>query len=168
MPLIKDGEVVEDGWVRLDGDAPLPGDRDVILPLDRLKTESDALMTRNGRTGVALPNDADPQEIAALLPSLDLVVLIFPAFTDGRAYSQARQLRTKLGFTKELRATGDVLADQAAFMQQVGFDSFEVSGEQPLDTWLEALGSMSLTYQRGYKGSEKTRYSSTQGARTEQ
>lgn len=167
MPLIRDGEIAGDGWVRIDDDAPLPGDRDVILSFGRLKAEGGALAARNGRTGVALPNDADPEEIAELLPLLDLVTLDFPKFTDGRAYSQARQLRTKLGFTNELRATGDVLADQAAFMQQVGFDSFEVSGEQPPETWLEALGSMSLTYQRGYAGGAKTRYSSTQGARTE-
>lgn len=168
MPLIKDGEFVEDGWVRIEDDAPLPGDRDVILSLDRLKTESAAVSGRNGRTGVALPNSADPDELAPFLSSLDLVVLAFPAFTDGRAYSQARQLRTKLGFTKELRATGDVLVDQASFMQQVGFDTFEVSGHQPLETWLEALEAMSLTYQRGYAGGANTRYSSTQGARTEQ
>lgn len=168
MPLIKDGRFIEDGWVQIEGDATLPGDRDVILPLDRLKAEGAAIAARNGRTGVALPNDADPDEIAPFLASLDLVVLTFPAFTDGRAYSQARLLRTKLGFTKELRATGDVLADQAAFMQQVGFDTFEVSGNQPLETWLEALETMSLTYQRGYAGGARTRYPSTQGARTEQ
>jgi len=168
MPLIRNGEIIADSWKRLGDEAPLPGDRDVIVSPERLKAELDRIAGRNGRTGVALPNDADPQAIAAALPHLDLVVLDFPAFTDGRAYSQARQLRTKLGFAGELRATGDVLADQAAFMQQVGFDSFEVSGGQPLETWLRLLRSMSLTYQRGYAGGASTRYPSTQGARAKQ
>ena len=77
----------------------------------------------------------DPDEIAAHLDDLDLIALDFPAFTDGRAYSQARQLRTKLGYTGELRATGNVLADQAGFLIQVGFDTFEVVSDQSLDVW---------------------------------
>ena len=57
--------------------------------------------------------------------SLRLVVLHFPKFTDGRAYSQARLLRERLGYTGELRATGSVLQDQLPFLLRCGFDSFE-------------------------------------------
>ena len=38
-------------------------------------------------------------------------------------------LRTRLGFTGEIRAVGDFLYDQLAFMHRVGFDAFEVSGK---------------------------------------
>lgn len=48
--------------------------------------------------------------------------LHFPRFTDGRAYSQARLLRQRRGFTGELRATGDVLIDQLVHMARCGFD----------------------------------------------
>ena len=150
MPLIRDGAFADDPWVALDDESPLPGDRDVIVSLDRLKAESGRIAGRNGRTGVALPNDADPREIADLLAHLDLVALHFPAFTDGRAYSQARQLRIQLGFAGELRATGNVLADQAAFMLRVGFDSFEVGDDVSPETWNRAASAMSLAYQRGY------------------
>ena len=51
---------------------------------------------------------------------------MFPKFQDGRAYSQARILRERLGFRGELRATGQVLRDQFVFMLRAGFDSFEV------------------------------------------
>ncbi|HSM42869.1 MAG TPA: DUF934 domain-containing protein, partial [Afifellaceae bacterium] len=51
----------------------------------------------------------------------------FPAFTDGRAYSKAVRLRQQHGFTGEIRAVGDVLLDQLAFMRRCGFDALEIS-----------------------------------------
>ena len=165
MPLIEDGQIVEDKWVTLDDGAELPADGDVIVSLERLKNEADAIKARSGRTGVALDNSIDEGEIEAYLPHLDLIALTFPAFTDGRAYSQARQLRTKYGYRQELRATGNVLADQAAFLRRVGFDSFEVDSTQSIDVWNKALRSMSVAYQRGYDGELATRDadSSSQG-----
>ena len=61
-----------------------------------------------------------------LLPHLDRIKLVevnFPAYTDGRGYSAARILR-EAGYAGELRAVGDVLVDQLAFMRRCGFDSF--------------------------------------------
>ena len=66
-------------------------------------------------------------DIAADLARFALIALDFPKFSDGRAYSTARLLREKYGFTGELRAMGNVLADQIPFMRRVGFDSFEVT-----------------------------------------
>ena len=63
----------------------------------------------------------------ALIPHLDRLRLIevnFPAFTDGRGYSAARVLR-EAGYAGELRAVGDVLVDQLAFMRRCGFDAFD-------------------------------------------
>ncbi len=159
MPLIRDGKIVEDIWVSLDDEAELPEQGDVILSLDRLKKEANAIQTRSGRTGVVLENDVDEEDVETYLPHIELIALTFPAFTDGRAYSQARQLRTKLGFEGELRATGNVLADQATFLCRVGFDSFEVDNDQSIDVWNKALRSMSVAYQRGYDGEQATRES---------
>ena len=73
------------------------------------------------QTGVlALANDVDPRTLE--LSGITRIDLQFPAFTDGRAYSQAFLLRRRLGFTGELRATGDVLIDQLVQMQRTGFD----------------------------------------------
>jgi uncharacterized protein (DUF934 family) len=61
-----------------------------------------------------------------LLPHLDRIALIeiaFPAFRDGRGYSNARILR-EAGYAGELRAEGDVLTDQVPLMRRCGFDSF--------------------------------------------
>ncbi len=158
MPVIRDGQIVEDGWRLLAEDEALPSDGDVIVPLERLLAEPDALTGRTGRNGVLVPNAADLTELDPLLAQLDLVALEFPAFTDGRAYSQARKLRSELGYTGELRASGEVMADQALFLIGVGFDSFEITGKQCLETWEKASRAISLSYQEGYQGPGATRY----------
>ena len=73
----------------------------------------------------SLANTDDPEALAPDLQHLKLIVLDFPKYTDGRAYSQARRLRGRLGYRGELRATGQVLRDQLPFMLRCGFDSFE-------------------------------------------
>ena len=55
-----------------------------------------------------------------------MVALAFPKFSDGRSYSAARLLRERLGYKGELRATGDVLADQIPLMRRCGILSYEV------------------------------------------
>ncbi len=67
-----------------------------------------------------LVNDLDPRTLD--LTGVTRIDLQFPAFTDGRAYSQAFLLRRRLRFAGELRATGDVLIDQLVQMQRTGFD----------------------------------------------
>ena len=69
---------------------------------------------------LALANDVDPRTLN--LSGVNRIDLQFPKFTDGRAYSQAFLLRRRLGFSGELRATGDVLIDQLVQMQRTGFD----------------------------------------------
>ena len=71
-------------------------------------------------TALSLANDLDPRALD--LTGVTRLDLVFPKFTDGRAYSQAFLLRRRLGFAGELRATGDVLIDQLVQMQRTGFD----------------------------------------------
>lgn len=70
-----------------------------------------------------LANDADPLAHALEIASAARVELHFPTFTDGRAFSQAWLVRRRLGFKGDLRATGDVLADQLSQMERTGFSS---------------------------------------------
>ena len=72
----------------------------------------------------------DARELLPHLERLRLVEINFPSFGDGRGYSAARILR-EAGYQGELRAVGDVLVDQIAFMRRCGFDSF--APEAPLD-----------------------------------
>ena len=75
-----------------------------------------------------LANDADPREHS--LNGVDRVDLNFPKFTEGRADSQAFLLPRRLGFTGEIRATGDVLVDQLVQMERSGFDSAVLRADQ--------------------------------------
>jgi uncharacterized protein (DUF934 family) len=81
---------------------------------------------------LVLANDADPLEVA--LEGVDRIELNFPKFTDGRAFTQARLLRQRRGFTGDIRATGDVLIDQLVQMYRTGFSSAVLKeGKDPAD-----------------------------------
>ncbi len=69
--------------------------------------------------GLKLGNDQDVEDIAADLPRFALVALHFPKWVDGRAYSQARLLRSRYRFAGEVRATGDVLQPKPAFARDL-------------------------------------------------
>lgn len=89
-------------------------------------SENAASASASPESGVLqIANDADVLALAAegALQGVTCIELNFPKFTDGRAYSQAVLLRRRLGFTGELRATGDVLIDQLLLMQRSGFTS---------------------------------------------
>ena len=81
---------------------------------------------------LVLTNDADALSVP--LEGVDRVELQFPKFTDGRAFTQARLLRQRRGFSGDIRATGDVLIDQLVQMYRVGFSSAVLKeGKDPAD-----------------------------------
>ena len=83
----------------------------------------DAFLDQSNATAVRLESDEDARLLIPHLDRLALIEIAFPSFRDGRGYSSARILR-EAGFKGELRAQGDVLVDQVAFMRRCGFDSF--------------------------------------------
>ena len=83
-----------------------------------------------GQNIAQLANDASPFEL--VLENVDRIDLNFPKFSDGRAFSQAFLLRRRLGFKGEIRATGDVLADQLAQMERNGFDVAVLRADQDM------------------------------------
>ena len=125
MPLFRENGIVDDPWHKLADDAAVPADGLVLVSHARWGAARAALLARRGPVGVALANSDPVEALAPDVARLDLIALHFPKFSDGRAYSQARLLRGRLGFGGELRATGNVLHDQALFMLRCGFDAFE-------------------------------------------
>ena len=99
------------------------------------------------RAGVVVPNDADVQALAPDLPRLALIALQFPKWVDGRAYSQARTLRSRLRFAGELRAIGEVLVDMLPLLQRTGFDAAHLRADQRLDSAQRALRFFADHYQ---------------------
>jgi len=148
MPLLKNGAFVVDRWTLLaDGDA-IPVDRPVIVDLRRLRgDDAEYLFHRGCELAVRLAPDDDIATLEPWLDRLSMVVLTFPKFNDGRAFSSARLLRERYGFAKEIRAVGDVLVDQYPFMLQCGFDSFEIAEGRALESWRDARVDLSLRYQ---------------------
>jgi uncharacterized protein (DUF934 family) len=94
---------------------------------------------------LVLANDADPA--LADLTGIRTVVLQFPTFSDGRAFSQAFLLRRRLGFTGHLRATGDVLVDQLQQMQRSGFSQAVLRADQSLEEGERQLARYPAFYQ---------------------
>ena len=118
----------------------------LILPLPRW-------LARNAQSatvleGVWLGPDDEVENLIPWLPDLPLIALDFPSFRDGRAYSQAYLLRTRLGWQGELRAIGDVLRDQLSHMRQCGFDTFAVREDKSAEDALKGLAGMSVLYGR--------------------
>ena len=94
-----------------------------------------------------IANDADPIALSADIAKADVIDLHFPKFTDGRAYSQAALIRKRLGFTGELRATGDVLVDQLQLMQRTGFSTAVLRDGQSMEAAKRMLALFSDFYQ---------------------
>lgn len=152
MPLLKNGHIAEDTWVRIEDNADIADETAVVVSLERWQQEADVLRKRNAPVAVALANDESPAEIEGDLDAIDAVFLMFPAFTDGRAFSQARLLRQRLGYKGEIRATGNVLRDQYAFMRRCGFDAFEVADDADLAGWGRSAQAMTGHYQSAADG----------------
>ncbi|MFK8331453.1 DUF934 domain-containing protein [Pseudomonas sp. BJa5] len=136
----------DDAWQLLrDSEQPLPSGL-LLLPLktwlERQGQQPD------GRDGLWLGPDDEIEPLAPLLPNLPLIAIDFPSFRDGRGYSQAYLLRTRLGWQGELRAIGDVLRDQLSHMRQCGFDSFAVREDKCAEDALKGLAGMSVLYGR--------------------
>ncbi len=94
---------------------------------------------------LAIANDVDPRGVA--LDALERIDLHFPKFTDGRAFSQAFLLRRRLGFTGEIRATGDVLVDQLEQMRRCGFDCAVLRADQDPANAQQQLDRYTAFYQ---------------------
>ena len=72
---------------------------------------------------LVLANDTDVETIAGALDGVASIALNFPKWVDGRAYSQARLLRSRYRFRGEIRATGEVVADMVPLLVRTGFDA---------------------------------------------
>jgi uncharacterized protein (DUF934 family) len=147
MPLVRDSRIVDDHFIRIDDHAGMPETGAVIVSGGRYLADAAALSKRAQPTGVVWPNDRPVTELAPHVGNLALIALVFPRFRDGRAFSQARLLRERYGYSGELRATGEVLRDQFLFMLRAGFDSFEVPKPADALAFAEAVKRYDVFYQ---------------------
>ena len=134
------------GWTgRSDLDTPHPTDG-LVLTLAQWQAVR-ATWPATLRTGVRLTNTDDVATLVPDLQRLDLVLLSFPKWTDGRAYSQARLLRARHRYGGELRAEGDVVVDMAPLLARTGFSSARLRPGQDLAVARRALRIVPAFYQ---------------------
>ncbi|WP_068638800.1 DUF934 domain-containing protein [Thauera butanivorans] len=158
--IIKNGLIQSDDWqvLRLAegeaaADAALPAGR-AIVPLAVWQARRDELLPKAeaGVLGVWLAGSEDPFALEADLPLLQLVAVDFPKFADGRGYSIATLLRTRLGYGGELRAIGDVLRDQFFFMLRCGFSVLQPREGKYTTAQLEAALASLKDFTTPYQG----------------
>ncbi len=154
--LLKSGAFAADTFASVADDAALP-DGPVIVSLARFSKEREHLLERNTPLGVKLKSDENPQLLGNDVNRLSLVALEFPKFRDGRAFSWARVLRTRLNFTGEIRAVGDFLFDQMNYQHRVGFDAWEVPDDFRIEQFAAALAEMTNVYQPSADGKKTIR-----------
>lgn len=146
MQIIRNREIIEDDFVRVDDAAELPAAGKPLVSLKRYAAATDELLGRYAALGVLVPPDKLPSDIPQL-GRLALIALEFPRFTEGRGFSIARQLRQRHGFTGELRAVGWVVRDNLLYMERCGFNAFQLREGKPLASALQAFGELSGAYQ---------------------
>jgi uncharacterized protein (DUF934 family) len=154
--LIKSCAYAQDNFSPVADDAPLP-EGAVIVSLARFQKDRAALLARNTPVGVRLQSSENPELLGTDVNHFALVALEFPKFRDGRAFSWARMLRTRLGFTGEIRAVGDFLYDQVNYQHRVGFDAWEVPDHFTIEMFNRALSEMTNVYQPSTDGKKTIR-----------
>ncbi len=146
--ILRQGVIAEDDWtLTVEAAGELPARAKIIVPLARWRTEREALLAGAAAVGVLLPNTEDVEALYPLIADRPLIALQFPTFTDGRALTQAVLLRTRLGFTGELRALGDVIRDLVFWLGRCGIDSIVPRPDQNLPSCQQALAEIGVAYQ---------------------
>ena len=141
MPsLIKHGRVVDDSWLPADPENSEPAPRQVLTLMQWLQ-----LADKVG-TAVQLEPGEEPDVLVENLQQIELIVINFPVFTDGRGFSYARQLREQ-GYVGELRAAGHFIRDQLAYLRRCGFDAFQMADDSDLDAALQSFDDFTEFYQ---------------------
>ena len=161
MPLIRvetsGAAVVPDTFVTIADDAALPESGGAIVSLTRFAKERESLLARNAPIGVRLKSDESPEALGDDVQRLSVVAIEFPAFGDGRGFSWARMLRTRLSYTGEIRATGKFIYDQIAHQARTGFNAWELPDGFTLEQFNRALREITHPYQPSADGKKTIR-----------
>jgi uncharacterized protein (DUF934 family) len=153
--LWRDDKFIEDNWRYAEAD---DGEGQVILPVAVwLGLSADQRKAGSNRLGVLLAPGDKLDLIIADLDLISLVALSFPAYNDGRSHSKAALLKSRYGFTGEVRAVGDVLVDQIPLLIRNGFDTLEVSNAVAIKRLRDGVSTaVEVYYQPATQASKST------------
>ncbi len=145
MQLIKDKQVIQDDWAYVSDNESLKADYNIVS-VARWQQEKNGL-TKSAHLGLRLESDIIIEELVADLSHFELIELFIPVFTDGRAYTHARLLRSRYGFTGDIRVSGDFMRDQVFYLNRVGVSSFELNDQDNVQEVIQSMGDFSVEYQ---------------------
>ncbi|MEE4011089.1 DUF934 domain-containing protein [Roseibium sp. FZY0029] len=130
--IFKDGDFVEETWVRTDTETGAAVQGDALVPMTVFLVDPDAFLARDGKTAVIIEAGDDVELIEKYLDRLALVAVDFPSFSDGRGFSAARILREQIGYKGDIRAIGNYILDQVPLARRCGVSTFEISKPEVL------------------------------------
>lgn len=154
--IIRDRQIVEDQWQYISDEETLPDQGDVVISLERWKTDQESVNRHVGRIGVRLNDKTEIEEINVNLNHIPLIVLEFPIINTnkrgyhpvGCGYSQAYLLRTRYGYEGEIRATGEaVMRDVLHYMERCGINAYDLPEGKNINDALKAFNEMTVAYQ---------------------
>lgn len=148
LTLFKDGAFIADPfrpWAETDDPASV---RYTHVPMAVFLAHREAILANPHPLGLLISPADKVEDVALDLGRFASIAISFPAFTDGRGYSSTRMLVERYGYAGELRAVGDVLADQIPLMWRCGINALVVQ-HAPTRKALEtgALATVDIFYQ---------------------
>lgn len=101
---------------------------------------------------LVLANTDDVLALRDAVAAARVVVLQFPKWTDGRAYSQAVLLRGRLRYAGEILATGDVVVDMLPLLRRCGFSAVQLREGQSAETARRLVDTLPGPFPGHYQG----------------
>ena len=157
--IIKDKTIVQDDWTVLrlaEGETPdaveVPAGKQII-PLQVWLIQREELSLRLKQShdlAIWFGSAEQAKDLGVDAALFALLAVDFPKFSDGRGYSIAYNIRSRLGYTGEVRAIGDVLRDQLFYMQRVGFNAFATREDRSIQDAIKGLTDFSEMYQTSW------------------
>lgn len=148
LSLFKDGKFVADpfrAWAEGDDVASV---RYTHIPLPVFLANREAVLANPHPLGLLVSPGDNIELVRADLGRFVSVAINFPGYTDGRGYSSARLLAERYNYAGEIRAVGDVLADQIQLMRRCGITAFVAKHEPTRKALAEGkLATVDLFYQ---------------------
>jgi phosphoadenosine phosphosulfate reductase len=146
--LYKDGAFIADPfheWSEADDAATA---RYTHVPLPVFLEHRETFLANPHPLGLLVSPGERIEDVKDDLSRFASIAIKFPAFTDGRGYSTARLLAERYQFAGEIRAVGDVLADQIPLMRRCGVTALVVTHEPTRNALAEGkLAEVGIFYQ---------------------
>ena len=135
--LVRNGTVAVDEWKLVEEG---PAQSGLIAPLDAWRAAPEG-------AGVWLEGDAEVEEIGPVVIDAPVIAVRFPVFEDGRGLTLGTLLRSRYGYSGELRAFGEVIPDLAEYMHRCGFNAFAFPDKRQAEVAIACIQRMSDRYQ---------------------